>query len=255
MPQPSLEGVLLKLNRAAEHAHALNHEIGQFLATNPYEVTDDFDPEARKHTYRVRERASPPSWLGVIVGDCVHNLRSALDQLIYQLALGRKDSPGRKTAFPVFIDAGTYRKQRRRIIGDLDPKAQQIVDDLQPGGDNPTFDPLYVLHELWNEDKHRLIPLVASSAVSSEVSLPPGVGIEEIEVVFRQGPLEGEEVIGWFVMPKGMRPDQYVHPDFAFDVALPRDGPAHGAPVRQELHRLGQATASAVERFRPFFPP
>lgn len=43
----------------------------------------------------------PPLRLGVIVGDLVHNVRSALDHLVWQLVLANAQQPTRATQFPV----------------------------------------------------------------------------------------------------------------------------------------------------------
>ncbi len=66
---------------------------------NRIPVRVDFEPETGYHVYRVtawHSDATIRRW-GLITGDSVHNLRSALDHLVWQLAChktGGPDLPG-----------------------------------------------------------------------------------------------------------------------------------------------------------------
>src|SRR6202043_2947882 len=45
----------------------------------------------------------PPARWGALVGDCVHNLRSTLDHIVWDLSGGTGNAPD-DSEFPVFID-------------------------------------------------------------------------------------------------------------------------------------------------------
>ncbi len=68
----------------------------------------------------VEQFADPPpleEW-GVLVGECAHNLRSALDNLAFALARLRRDpppDPGR-IAFPIFTDNRSSKRRRARHL-------------------------------------------------------------------------------------------------------------------------------------------
>jgi hypothetical protein len=73
----------LKIDRAKEHFAALDTEIRAWVGTNPMAIVKEKDAEGRRHTV-LAEIINPPPlnrW-SLIAGDCVHNLRSALDSLV-----------------------------------------------------------------------------------------------------------------------------------------------------------------------------
>src|SRR3954447_18888315 len=82
----SLDGPWAKVDRAAEHLRALDLGCKVFLHTKPYYVAAEFDAEAERHAILLRVREPVPIVLSVIVGDFLHDLRSALDQAAWLLA-------------------------------------------------------------------------------------------------------------------------------------------------------------------------
>jgi hypothetical protein len=102
------------------------------------------------------------------LGDAVHNLRSALDHAICQLAVANGNASAcerRQTQFPIYAD-GTP-DHLKRLDGWIRPvcdAAKDVIRALQPykrRPQDPYTDPLWFLSELDNIDKHRLL-LVAS---------------------------------------------------------------------------------------------
>src|SRR4051812_7680913 len=92
-----LEGVRLKLVRADEHLETLDNQITSFLEREPYSVSYERKPDGSEHIYRAHVVEDPPLALGVLIGDCLQNMRSALDHLVWQLALrsGKRATPSR----------------------------------------------------------------------------------------------------------------------------------------------------------------
>jgi len=114
---------------------------------------------------RLRVADDVPSKVSVIFGDVVHNLRSALDDLAWQLSLACGGEPNRSTAFPVFdeIPADLGAEIARRV-----PSASaEIVDTirgLEPyrGGKGTK---VWQIHQLNIIDKHRLLVKVGTCNV------------------------------------------------------------------------------------------
>lgn len=93
-------------------------------------------------------------------GDIVHNLRSALDHLAYQLVIvGTGKEPSRRVEFPIAKDFATYEAEKARKVDGMRPQAIEAIDRLKPykGGN----DSLWRIHELDNIDKHRTLFSVA----------------------------------------------------------------------------------------------
>lgn len=89
-----LDGCEAKLRRAEGHLQTFESEVVRFFEQNPYRITYEADLNALSYTFYIHDLVPPdPDW-GLIIGDCIHNLRSALDHLAYQLAiLGQGGDP------------------------------------------------------------------------------------------------------------------------------------------------------------------
>jgi hypothetical protein len=103
----------------------------------------------------------PPEQLSPIIGDCVNNLRSALDQAVSAVAR-QVGMPDNKTYFPTFEDAAKWNHFQRQFSS-LGPNALTVIDGSQPyQHPDPDYNLLYVLNTLWNRDKHRDIILTGT---------------------------------------------------------------------------------------------
>lgn len=160
-----LDGVQAKLARAAEHLDALDREVDAFLKSEPYDVVLSGDwGEQVGRFHIVRE---PPLQLGIIAGDFSHNLRSALDHLVYQVAKLTTPSP-QGTMFPIALTEADYWEprggrpsMRDRYLGDVDPGFRSVFDEMQPYRrgtlEQAKRHPAAILNRFANTDKHRVI--------------------------------------------------------------------------------------------------
>jgi hypothetical protein len=115
----------------------------------------------------------PRDPISVLVGDALHNLRSALDTLAYALARAYTEPLTQEiieaSEFPIFGDesrkgttgmgANLFRDNGRPKIQGWHPDAQTAVEGLQPYKRGADFrqDPLWALYELDRVSKHRLL--------------------------------------------------------------------------------------------------
>jgi hypothetical protein len=118
--------------------------------------------------------------LGLIAGDFICNLRSALDYVAWQLANLTTKSPGRRICFPIegenTLDAQL--KITKSTHG-IPEEAIAIMKSLQPyhSGEAYKSTHLWRLHELWNSDKHRVMSFGA--AISGEfLRIPSNFKVE-----------------------------------------------------------------------------
>src|SRR5690242_15811946 len=103
-PASHLGSSLLKVSRASEQILQLAGNIQAFLGTNPYTIVREIDYEAGRMAFRTKVREPcPPIW-SVLVGECLHNLRSALDYMIWDLVILETGAPPvvTKSQFPIF---------------------------------------------------------------------------------------------------------------------------------------------------------
>lgn len=160
-PDHPLAGVRAKLARAQQHLDTLDEQIGAFMERGPYLVSYERKPDGSEHIWRIHVEEQPPLALGPIIGDFLNNMRSALDHLIWQLAiLAGKERPSRQTAFPICDTEGTFRsKGNRNKVADLSKEYRAAVERLQPFqiGGAARDHWLWHLNELSRVDKHQIL--------------------------------------------------------------------------------------------------
>jgi hypothetical protein len=101
----------------------------------------------------------PPLRFGVILGDWLHNLRCALDHVIWQLVLLNGKKPTRSNAFPIRDTKTGFDNTVPRELRGLTASQRRLVEEFQPyrlAGD-PKQHSLAVLRDLSNIDKHRFV--------------------------------------------------------------------------------------------------
>jgi hypothetical protein len=186
-------GVILKLLRAEEHIRVLHNAIHEFIESGPYELRRELEQEGLEHVYRLSKVTDPPERIGLLAGDAVHCVRSALDHLAYAEAekgvsiLGRKmtDREFRTVEFPIADTPARYATQVNRLGMTLLGKGfLALIEPLQPFN-NPSgwgheTNPLWNISELDNTDKHRTVNTTgfANPMVSIRGSSTPSVGHE-----------------------------------------------------------------------------
>src|SRR5258706_982604 len=97
----SLDSVILKIARAEEHRKAVETEIIRYFNGKPCEAVTEFDDNAGRFRIIYHVKVPVPNSIPLIVGDCLQNLRTALDYLAWELVLFAGNNPTKQTAFPV----------------------------------------------------------------------------------------------------------------------------------------------------------
>jgi len=270
MGRPTLEGVDLKLKRAKENFSTLADEISAFL-TDPESYGVVAEEYTRRHwRFRVTDvRRPPPDW-GILIGECVHQYRSALDHLAFQLLIAntRGRVPAKlvkRSEFPIFNSGPRFRGRlnrkgepsagsgRAKIQG-LSPEAAAIIEALQPyhRRKNPGSRVLWQLQELANVDKHRLLHVTYSAFEGSDFAFETGNVAQLLWGGFNAGPLKRNAVVAeWKVTPidprYGTKVD--VKGEFLTDITFGKSSAARavrGASVVKTLHDIGAFIASDV---------
>jgi hypothetical protein len=159
MSKATLDGPKLKLERAKSHIDDLVAAIERFYETNPYDGIVQDNPETNRRELTVTRADSLPDELAVICGDAVHNLRSALDHLIWQLIVANSRKPNENAAFPIWRSESKFKSGRPGYAKGISKPALDVLYALKPykGGN----DALWLIHKLDIVDKHRLLLTVA----------------------------------------------------------------------------------------------
>lgn len=204
---PWMEGFDAKIRRAQEHLNAFFQEGRSFVhSTNRFTVpkTDG------KSTWlvSVANDAYPPPRLSAIVGDCIFNMRSSLDNLVCGLA--RKKRPDCRCIgirFPIYSDPDKWQEHWKCDLKGVPGPARAIIKGLQPcfrSDGLAKTDPLAILNELSNIDKHRSILL--TTVYDHDLSF---------FVTAKDGTVHGSSVDGRVhgtdvqIIPLGILPDNF----------------------------------------------
>jgi hypothetical protein len=160
--------VALKLGRVDTHMKTLDDSIKAFLKPKPYSAKRVLERDGRDHVLVWDDYVEPPDDFGLIAGDAIHNLRSSLDHMAVELAwTGAKGQGATMTAqdltgvqFPIVLFEEEFAKQFGRRLKHVSPAAQAFIESCQPyrmTPKMPAWSNLYLLGELDNADKHRLL--------------------------------------------------------------------------------------------------
>ncbi|MFC1909053.1 hypothetical protein ACFLXD_04265 [Chloroflexota bacterium] len=162
----------LKFKRAEKHMVDINQEAVRYAESHPYEFTRL--PESKKQIrgrFRITEQPDP--MIAVMLGDFVHNLRSALDYVV--VACVPKQCRKHASYPIIFQDIFAKDKNGEFVVKDtqsmenfevaikgLHPKARAIIISLQPYNlslfgrkVDPNLITLGIISRLENADKHR----------------------------------------------------------------------------------------------------
>lgn len=260
--------VNLKLARASKQGEDLSASIAFWGSENPITADCKLRNERLGFQLILREFGNPPpleEW-GLIFGECVHNLRSALDNLTFALARVRQDPPQRpnRIAFPIHEDKTKFQNNGRSYIDQLPPTAADLIEKLQPfqrdGSEEvgtPDRDPLVLLQELNNADKHRVpaLVLVAPKEITHEVGVvflsdEDGSANTPPDTTVWGGPLApGVVLLEW----RTTKPVVSVSGGVTAKATVAIQHNGNTLPVGATLKALGQYTYLVVTQFDQFF--
>jgi hypothetical protein len=154
----------IKVERAKKHIRDLETTILDCRDKRLYAGLSDDDPQTGQIMRYYEWLPVFPFEVLSIAGDAIHNLRSALDHLTYQLAIvGSGKPPGKCVQFPFANNRDAYESEKARKVEGIRPEAVKAIDDLRPykGGD----DVLWRIHELDNIDKHRFVFVIGKDVL------------------------------------------------------------------------------------------
>lgn len=186
MPQALRDGPFRKVDWAKHHGESYGKMLHDWAATHPIEIRKQVNRDSGAHRWLAYFRSQPPPEVGLALGDIVHNLRSALDHLVFLLVKANGQAPGRVNAFPIYTDPDKFwnlRQSRRDPLRNVSAKWAEEIARWQPfamSPDAPGDDSLAVLSMLDNIDKHRNLILTAGCVSnhfdSLRWSITPSIG-------------------------------------------------------------------------------
>jgi len=214
----------LKLDRASKHIGDLGEATKTWLETDAYRFVPETNPQTGRTVINAHISKPPTPSIALNLGDTVHNLRSALDHLVFELVAASyrpRLVPRRiekASEFPIFphtkgneLGVDLFHCVNKKTgepvpssglhkLRGLDPGAIEAIEGIQPYHRGPAYaeDPLWVIHELDRIDKHRRLNLTAYALGSVGLSGAGTGNIEylHIEQMGHDGPVHHGTVVG-----------------------------------------------------------
>lgn len=151
MALPPFEGPRLKIQRGSRHLQ----ELGLILARYGANLRVEYQPiKGDDDHVRLAFSLPPPPEIALVLGDVVHNFRSALDIMICDIAR-LKGKSSDKLKFPFAATREAYTNLLKGEIRRLGPDVAEALLELAPyKGGNML---LRGLHDLDVLDKHELV--------------------------------------------------------------------------------------------------
>lgn len=179
----SLDPVIAKFQHAGDHLQRLDREINDWLVGDSYTFVIEPEGPSREHRVypRFKVRPNVVRW-GLLFTDGVHNLRSTLDHLAYQLAIRATgtDPPkdAGRLAFPIASSLRSWTAQAERIAV-LSTPMRTFIEESQPchtHPNDPKRAPLAMLRAFDDTTKHREIQPIGTGAGGGEVKVETADG-------------------------------------------------------------------------------
>jgi hypothetical protein len=255
MPLPN--AVVWKVYRSKTHLLELQTEIERYFETNPGRVIRVEDGNPDEYTGIFQASGPIPGRLPIIMGDCLQNLRSALDYLVWELVLAANEVPGRHNMFPICSTLRAFENQleKKRLAG-LKPEAVAEMRTLQPYNHGKDFEKtlLWILDDLCNINKHRRVLTTDLYGGPSDLEWSPKDGqiLAKVDLAsIRKGAKIGPFPIVDGPKGPGIRID--ADPKIAVIIAVD-EGPARGMDIGLILTELLKYVEFGVlPKFQRFF--
>jgi hypothetical protein len=147
--------IRVKTERAKKHLTEINAEMAQVGNEEMKVLLEQVNPTTGHRFEEFQTLPRMPFNAIATAGDIVHNLRTSLDHLANHLVFANGKKPTLRTEFPIAKDSPTYERDKVRKVEGMATVSKEAIDRLKPykGGN----DPLWLLHDFDNIDKHRML--------------------------------------------------------------------------------------------------
>jgi hypothetical protein len=184
-----------KLARADEHLSTLYRETDGWGDGEPFRIVRGSNADGSVHEFGLRFETQPDVWRwGLLIGDALHNMRCALDHIVYALAVQQtgQDPPpnASRLNFPIRSRPEFWDRKTDKIVACLNEPTRAAIKRLQPYNrikPGEWFAPLWWLAQLNDIDKHRLPHLTVVAAHPDEIATDAEPG--SFKALWNEGPL------------------------------------------------------------------
>lgn len=254
-----LAGIRSKIEWTKKHIRDLEEVVQSFLATDPYPVIADYNPDNRELQCKVTHIRDVPTDVAQIAGDALCGMVSILDHLAYRLwRKGGGAGDGRHVYFPITSKTtlAEHKTARQRKVQGIPAPIIAAMDAIEPykGGKGHQ---LFVLNELNNLSKHR--DLIAVGAQFAKAALVPGPVPSAFMsgsggMIFKAAPARCPLQVGDVVFSSTGIAKIEGNPqiNFGFEIALNEPQIIQSKPIIETIHQLLGLVDAIVGQFAAY---
>lgn len=238
----------LKIERAQKHVRDLKAMLDDFVLSDFYSVSIEQYRNSAPNFLRFEMDKSgfQSNVAAVIIGDALHNLRSALDLLYYRAILDGGCIATRWTGFPIFdtreqlINCLRERLKKQRITAAIHDFILETIEPYKAGNYA-----LWALHDLNITDKHKLLIPTLQLMRFDGICLEDEKGeiVNESVAYFINSP--GVVALGFDTQTLTVKNKGHVAAAILFQL----DTPFQAQAVIPTIHQLAEITLGVVESF------
>lgn len=258
-----LRGPKMKLLRGLEHVRALEEHIQQWGNREPFQSDISIDPSTGDKVYTLILREPVPVFLSAIIGDAAHNLRSALDHLVCEMARQNGSAPHQNGGLQIKARAQHRPPGSQPKLQGISARTERVFRWIQ--GSDKLNEVLFILNMLDVIDKHNVVLTAAAATVEVKLRVGiPGLFVGqngELNLLGGGSPymFDNLQPVGFEPIWPIDGPTEYyrTHPDFpenvsgTIDVVFGPGMPAAGECVVDQLYHaaaLVERVIGAIER-------
>lgn len=170
---PLFDAARLKIQRATTRLKELDAAAVRYFTAPAYRAEYRFNVDCDQHELVITESTAPPAELVLLTGEIVQALRTSLDYTVGDAitrASGSAPADATLFEFPVFDHPAKYERAKKSKLAGLPTADMEFIDSVQPFAiATPSTHPLWILHRLNIEDKHRRLHVVAGAVWSTRI--------------------------------------------------------------------------------------
>jgi hypothetical protein len=251
----------VKLRQAERHLRTFEEECDRYSAASHVGFAYGVDAAAGLISVTLQADSEPPMLLGAIVGDVLHNLRSALDSIAWETCQRAGVPPEREkyVYFPVATDPADWRSLAGSQLPNVSAAHLEIFREFQPwyydeisrgfgievDPSGVTRHPLYRLQDLAKRDRHRVPHPILARAGDTWLGAPEGVKVELVQADARPW-VPGSVIVRWRIEPRSEVSN--VHPDGEPILAFTEEAALHRQSALRELQAMQEVVVQALRR-------
>lgn len=243
-----------------EHAFALRDQFRDLLVgllSEPRMITrrDNSNEQSSRTVWAEWVLDSAPDYTeaALLLGDVVHNLRTAMDHAMWAVTPERVQvkSPT-EVAFPLYAQEVKFKKWMSKRESWYGQKVFEVLSYAQPFNSVGTgkLHPLHILQFLSNTDKHRLLNIVAHNqvdmgGVTVDPSPPGGVRSTVNNGVVQEGSVLARVEFRRPIDKSAVD----LKPVFAYEQVIryvDQDHKEHRLPIGEAMNEIGPDVVAAV---------